>query len=814
MKDVNIEFSHKGLVLITGENGCGKSTLLNIIGGLDNASAGKVIYGDANENAGLKERAENTSYIFQTANLISTLTVRQNVEVVRAENSPSVDEALQLVGIADLGERKTYELSVGQQQRVCIARAIVKNDSVLLADEPTSSLDPDMRKEIANMLTMLAKDRLVIVVTHYPEDFENPDRHIVIDRGKIVSDTQSRETFLLQKNGKGKPKSKAKILMNSTLYRARKHFIRFSVNMVMLAVLFVCLAMYSVLNVVWNDEQTIYNRQILSNDQILVKTDDYSTLGSDIKKRTLFYKWVDFPEGFSNDFTPDFDAIESDYYSVYMYYDPYFVDVSELKGKKLLMGRMPEKENEVVINKYLADVYVKYYEKEKLTSYEDVLNKAVLTLRKYGVPVQQDPVFDIVGITDDDLSEFEELKSSKTPYRDINYTHFVDQLPSDAFIHYYELSEKLRIHCGGIYAINAGYSNGAVNGYYNSEINWTTEKRNMYAQQGSGIINYDFDKTLLSDVQIYGDTSGAIVSFDSISTMKYKDFCEKYPLQEDRDKEIQYLLSQYKGKELYFSFEYMEAKKSDGILGMLDRFKRTYYFDVTVPITGIYIPDDSYYLDEGSFNQGGDADIRNTVLLVGGEYYAKLNEAYNTPPEYGYALISTSELNSVEDVNEKLIHNRHISEIVYEGKTSIENSISYIRNILKVALYTGVSVLAVCVIFLVYSITQYFRQYSGDAGILMSIGKSKLYCCMYLLGEFLFMALISAILIIPIGIIVPVSLNNTIAGVSTAIEVFSVSAMPYVIMYGFLLGAVAIAIAATVIAIYKKTPIERIRDRS
>jgi putative ABC transport system ATP-binding protein len=135
-------------IVLLGPSGSGKSTLLNIVGGLDRATAGSILFGEEDitaisDDALTEYRRRHVGFVFQFYNLISSLTARENVQLVTeiAEAPMGADEALALVGLAERADHFPAQLSGGEQQRVAIARAIVKRPSVLLCDEPTGALD-------------------------------------------------------------------------------------------------------------------------------------------------------------------------------------------------------------------------------------------------------------------------------------------------------------------------------------------------------------------------------------------------------------------------------------------------------------------------------------------------------------------------------------------------------------------------------------------------------------------------------------------------------------------------------------------------
>ncbi len=208
--DVNINFGSKGLVIILGKSGCGKSTLLNIIGGMDAPSKGEVII-NGRSTAKFKksefDEYRNTfvGIVFQEFNLIDDISVFDNINMtmkLQEKNTDvnTVDEALAMVGLQNLGYRKPSELSGGQRQRVSLARALLKKPEIILADEPTGALDSATGEEVFETLKKIALDKLVIVVTHNRELARAyGDRIIEISDGKIISDKMRADGTLESK---------------------------------------------------------------------------------------------------------------------------------------------------------------------------------------------------------------------------------------------------------------------------------------------------------------------------------------------------------------------------------------------------------------------------------------------------------------------------------------------------------------------------------------------------------------------------------------------------------------------------------------
>ncbi|MFQ7468708.1 ATP-binding cassette domain-containing protein [Amedibacillus dolichus] len=202
LDDVSLHLRDSEFVAILGPSGSGKTTLLNIIGGLDRYDSGDlIINGISTKNYRDRDwdsyRNHTIGFVFQSYNLIPHQTILSNVELALTISGTSKSErkklaihALQQVGLGAQLHKKPNQLSGGQMQRVAIARALVNNPDILLADEPTGALDSDTSIQVMDLLQEVAKDRLVVMVTHNPELAEQYANRIVNLRdGKIISDS-------------------------------------------------------------------------------------------------------------------------------------------------------------------------------------------------------------------------------------------------------------------------------------------------------------------------------------------------------------------------------------------------------------------------------------------------------------------------------------------------------------------------------------------------------------------------------------------------------------------------------------------------
>lgn len=196
---INLEINQGEFVVILGPSGAGKSTLLNLLGGMDRPTSGKIIVNQVDiskftDRQLTKFRAEQIGFVFQSYNILPSLTVEENVsimrDIIKLKQNPI--EVLKSVGLSRHLKKFPSELSGGEQQRVSIARAVVKKPAILLCDEPTGALDSDTGVQILKLLkAQTDKDTTVIIVTHNALIAEIADRVIHLKNGQIETNRKN-----------------------------------------------------------------------------------------------------------------------------------------------------------------------------------------------------------------------------------------------------------------------------------------------------------------------------------------------------------------------------------------------------------------------------------------------------------------------------------------------------------------------------------------------------------------------------------------------------------------------------------------------
>ncbi len=200
LRGVDLIVQEGEFIAVVGPSGCGKSTLLHILGGLTGPSSGKVLV-DGNNFAAMSDddrtrfRRHKIGFVFQRFNLLPTLTSRHNIAIAQhiqgnGFNPHRFDAVVEMLGLQEKLNHRPYALSGGEQQRVAIARAVICEPKILLADEPTGSLDSENSQIVLNMMRALNRSfrQTILLITHNPEAAAVADRIVRMRDGRVISD--------------------------------------------------------------------------------------------------------------------------------------------------------------------------------------------------------------------------------------------------------------------------------------------------------------------------------------------------------------------------------------------------------------------------------------------------------------------------------------------------------------------------------------------------------------------------------------------------------------------------------------------------
>lgn len=200
LHDISIEFKRGEIVFLVGDSGCGKTTMLNLIGGLDSVDSGKILFDDREiTHNDTSYKSKDVAFVFQEFNLIAGLSVEQNIAISKNDfDKKWIDENASNLGVKP--KQKAHTLSGGQKQRVAILRALYKDTSILLADEPTGNLDKRNSKTVfENIRQLQSQNKIIIVVTHdINAAKEYGDRIVELSDGVVISDTKNEATCTIQ----------------------------------------------------------------------------------------------------------------------------------------------------------------------------------------------------------------------------------------------------------------------------------------------------------------------------------------------------------------------------------------------------------------------------------------------------------------------------------------------------------------------------------------------------------------------------------------------------------------------------------------
>lgn len=378
---VNLELNIGEFVVITGESGSGKSTLLNVISGIDSYEEGEM-YINGKETSHYTEkdfeeyRKKYIANIFQSFNLINSYTVYQNVELVlllngykRKQIKKKVLDIIDKVGLTKFKNTKVSKLSGGQKQRVAIARAIVKDTPIIVADEPTGNLDTKSAYEIIELLKNVAKDKLVVIVTHNIEQVEKyATRIIKMHDGRMIQNTEikniNEDSKITQANGKNITIPNQYRLGIRNTFNIFSKFILLFIVFTFMSVAF--LSEYSAFKLVEHstEESSGYSANLrdISKERILINKQNREPFTEDDYSKIKQLSNIDYIV--EDDISLDTEFIlRNDTLNTY----GYIKDINNFKGN-LDIGRMPENDDEIILKANKDDYTITQMLDETLNS--------------------------------------------------------------------------------------------------------------------------------------------------------------------------------------------------------------------------------------------------------------------------------------------------------------------------------------------------------------------------------------------------------------------------------------------------------------
>ena len=490
---VNLELFIGEFIVITGESGSGKSTLLNVLSGLDSYEDGEM-YINGEETSHYTEtdyqryRRQYVSNIFQNFNLVNSYTVYENIELAMLMNGKNrinvrkrVNELIDKVGLKKFKNTKASKLSGGQKQRVAIARALANDTPIIVADEPTGSLDSTSSKSILKLLKEISNDKLVVVVTHNKKEIEEyATRLIRMHDGTVLEDKSINKINL---DGEIKVNEVKEITCFSKLWLSFKNAFNIPVQLILMIIIFLLISItlitnYGSLKVAeYSESETAYNQYFLNNSdkRIVLKKNDLSLFTKDDYNNLSKLDEVDYLV--ENDLLNDIEInIFNDY--VYMY-----GKLNLKKIDKVDVGRIPTAENEIVIggskdNYYLTDLKDNIINQSFSTSESDI--KTVKVVGIIYSDINNDYNYDYY-FNDKLLNTLGEILYSRYATTSILFNDYLSnevivKIDDSVNIGEIKISDNYRNQCEYENCINKNLELKVKNIYYEESLNFKVTK--------------------------------------------------------------------------------------------------------------------------------------------------------------------------------------------------------------------------------------------------------------------------------------------------------------------------------------------------
>ncbi len=432
LDNATLSFPNTGFFSIVGESGSGKSTLLNIIGSLITPDKGSLIFNNINMNDLTDDeksdfRNKNISFIFQENNLIENYTVEENIEIPKLLNGKECSKeeikiVLDELGISGYENRKVFNLSGGEKQRVAVARAIINKSKVIIADEPTGSLDDKNSENVFEILKKLSSNMLVIVASHDNKNTEKYSNGIIkLRKGQIINDYEIK-SYENSSNIVNENIEKNKIPF-SWLFKIQKLLFKgyfkkeMLLNLLCVISGLLCLASFSFLfintkkiikkefentnqyefiqvrniDVIENEGEVFFQQTDIDEDNIkILKDDSIDILGASNRKNNfisnIYFKnsRIDFSGTELEEYLPlESELMRGSYHGLDVIFEP--IGIADLEGKvKIIYGTKPKQKNEVSISNYFYNIFksLGYYNLsnrtvEEITNYSDLIGKEI-----------------------------------------------------------------------------------------------------------------------------------------------------------------------------------------------------------------------------------------------------------------------------------------------------------------------------------------------------------------------------------------------------------------------------------------------------
>lgn len=830
LNNISLKLNNKGMVFILGKSGSGKSTLLNILGGLDKYDSGDMlILGKSSKDFTQADfdsyRNTYIGFIFQEFNILEDYNVYENIALAlqlqqKEINNSEIDNLLEKLEIKDLKERKVNELSGGQKQRTAIARALIKNPKIILADEPTGNLDSKTGKDVMNLLKEISKEKLVVIVSHDNEFAKlYADRIIEIKDGNIINDTNVLDIEENTENYKTIKshlpiKESFRLGVGSLKHKKLKLF--FTIFLTMCTLLFLSITdtmssynvekAHSKLLKDRNEEFVQIEKYIFYNendysygnkDELTLTKNDIEKINNKLGKES--YPVYKLQNSFVKESTLDLLKIKrsEDKYTI-NYNAAEVVETDNLskiiKGK--IIGREAKELDEIVISSYFADLIlengIKIYSEDdnqikdiyKPKSFEELV-----TFNQYFYFGDNNKV-KIVGVINYDISKYQELKKIDT-YSKV--TDEIDNLSNElyrlvenvygkiyvkkGFINNLKVDNKIVLSQGNIYRLELEKNKLNTSGLYigpeilDDKITYWDQK------EWKTIDNLQKDEVILN---IRG-----LKDFDS---KDYENKLKKYLENNEGDEEelkrtfFEKYVEDYNiiGDNLTIKIYTGKTFDEDKPTEKIENLK-------VVGIIGLDENENNHYFSKETLSKYKNEYIQNTALLV----------PINTKEE-------------AETILKNFPYNAELSaKTTYSSEVlSLINSVNLIKDI-------GFYISIVFVVFAIFLIGNFvftsINYRKKEIGVLRALGATSIDICKIFFWEGLTLSLISATLASILLIIITNLLNSIImTNISLILTPFIIGIRQFIIIYLLVFIVVLTSLILPIRKISKMKPIDAI----
>lgn len=830
LNNISLKLNNKGMVFILGKSGSGKSTLLNILGGLDKYDNGDMlILGKSSKDFTQADfdsyRNTYIGFIFQEFNILEDYNVYENIALAlqlqqKEINNSEIDNLLEKLEIKDLKERKVNELSGGQKQRTAIARALIKNPKIILADEPTGNLDSKTGKDVMNLLKEISKEKLVVIVSHDNEFAKlYADRIIEIKDGNIINDTNVLDIEENTENYKTIKshlpiKESFRLGVGSLKHKKLKLF--FTIFLTMCTLLFLSITdtmssynvekAHSKLLKDRNEEFVQIEKYIFYNendysygnkDELTLTKNDIEKINNKLGKES--YPVYKLQNSFVKESTLDLLKIKrsEDKYTI-NYNAAEVVETDNLskiiKGK--IIGREAKELDEIVISSYFADLIlengIKIYSEDdnqikdiyKPKSFEELV-----TFNQYFYFGDNNKV-KIVGVINYDISKYQELKKIDT-YSKV--TDEIDNLSNElyrlvenvygkiyvkkGFINNLKVDNKIVLSQGNIYRLELEKNKLNTSGLYigpeilDDKITYWDQK------EWKTIDNLQKDEVILN---IRG-----LKDFDS---KDYENKLKKYLENNEGDEEelkrtfFEKYVEDYNiiGDNLTIKIYTGKTFDEDKPTEKIENLK-------VVGIIGLDENENNHYFSKETLSKYKNEYIQNTALLV----------PINTKEE-------------AETILKNFPYNAELSaKTTYSSEVlSLINSVNLIKDI-------GFYISIVFVVFAIFLIGNFvftsINYRKKEIGVLRALGATSIDICKIFFWEGLTLSLISATLASILLIIITNLLNSIImTNISLILTPFIIGIRQFIIIYLLVFIVVLTSLILPIRKISKMKPIDAI----